>query len=62
MNTHDYLLLIAAQERYGELLKAAEQARCLHALGDTPSANASLWDWVQQWFPHPSPAFGLSKL
>jgi hypothetical protein len=61
MNTHDYLLLIDAQERYAELLKTAEQERRLHSLGDPQPASTSLWDWFQHWFQHRYPAFGLTK-
>lgn len=57
MNTHDYLILSAAQERYAELLNIAEQERRLRAVDHSTPLNVAVWDWLRQWFRYRTPVF-----
>lgn len=57
MNRHDALVIIAAHERYAELLKMAEQERRLRSVDDTAPTGSSGWDWLRQWFQKCALAF-----
>lgn len=63
MNRHDAFVIIAAQERYAELLKMAEQERRLRAVDDTAPTSSSGWGWLRPWFQKCALAFpALTKM
>lgn len=57
MNTHDYLILSAALERYDVLLKIAEEERLLRAVGGRTRRSRALWAWIRQWFEPRTPTY-----
>lgn len=57
MNTHDYLILSAALERYNALLNIAAEERRLRAIGNHTPHSPALWHWVRHWFEQRAPTF-----
>lgn len=63
MNTHDYLMLSAALERYDVLLKIAEEERLLRTVGGRTPRSRALWAWLRQWFEPRTPTYApLTKI
>lgn len=63
MNTHDYLILSAALERYHTLLNIAEEERRLRAVGSHTRHRMALWHWVRHWLEHGTPTYApLTKI
>lgn len=57
MNTHDYLILSAALERYNALLNIAAEERRLRTVSSHRLHSTALWNWIRHWFEQRTPAY-----